>query len=143
MDPLAETEEFTCKVGGVILHKGVPYWVNQVVNKGKGPHINTDGYPVFGERDCLAVCRIMPDNGHILKRSPIYIGRSWEHIPWLLTDLPIMQNTLIKYWVQSRKDKKSYWEDEGWSFSRGAARKYYIEMRVSNPSLLWRRITIA
>jgi hypothetical protein len=41
---------------------------------------NNKGELINGERDCISVCRIMTDNGQILKRSPWYIGEDWLHI---------------------------------------------------------------
>ena len=77
---MLKTKIFTCEKGDVILNEGRRKMiVSSTVIKGKEDRLSKKGEFVAGNRSEITACRIMPDNGQILYRSPIYIGVNWIH----------------------------------------------------------------
>ena len=73
------TRNYTCKVGDVVIVQGKKVWISQVVEPGWENYFDKDGSLIVGEKSKITVCRIMEDNGQILKRSPKFIGSNWSH----------------------------------------------------------------
>lgn len=70
---------FTCDVGDLVIYDGKKVYVSEVISDGK-ENAKKNGQEVQGVRSEIAVCRVMPDNGQILHRSPRFIGSNWEHL---------------------------------------------------------------
>ena len=62
--------EFTCDEGDTVIFRGRRSYVKEVVFRGSEKD---------KEKSEISVCRIMPDNGQVLHRSPRYIGTEWSH----------------------------------------------------------------
>jgi prophage regulatory protein len=76
--------ELICHVGDIVFHNGKKVFVSEILvpgvrkkrikhPKNKGRFLTTN--PVKAD---ICVCRIM-ENGQVLRRSPFYIGKEWEH----------------------------------------------------------------
>jgi len=87
----AKKRVFTCEEEDFVIHAGKKVWVSCIVSAGRedrkvkarvdkktGKKIPAHIAP--GYKSDISVCRVMPDNGQILTRSPRHIGTDWEHI---------------------------------------------------------------
>lgn len=76
----------TCNVGNVVLVDGRRMEVAEVIFTGREPFTRRDQVTGAkrlrpGEKSEITAYRIMEDNGQVLRRSPIYIGVKWSHLP--------------------------------------------------------------